>query len=271
MVCLAIYVPGPVAASRLRELGARVVFVEPPAGDPLARWSPDWYDALRGRERVLRLDLKRRRARSTFERVLGTADLLLTAIRPAALDRLGLGWEALHARHPRLVHVAITGYAGLLGDMPGHDLTYQASAGLTTPPQLPATLLADLAGAERAVSAALALLLARDRGHGVARAEISLADAASEFATPLRHRLTSPGAVLGGGHPGYGYYRARDGWLAVGALEPHLWAALLEALTLAADADRPAVAEAFRGESVDHWQRWAVRLGLPVVGAGPKL
>ncbi len=270
VLCLAIYVPGPVAAARLRELGARVTFVEPPVGDQLAHWSPSWYAALRARSRTVRLDLKQPRPRSAFERLLAAADVLLTPLRPAALDRLGLGWESLHARHPQLLHVAITGYAGRAGDVPGHDLTYQASVGLTRPPHLPATLLADLAGAERAVSAALALLLARERAHGVGRAEVALADVASDFAAPLRYGLTAPGAILGGGHPGYGFYRARDGWLAVGALEPHLWSALLTALGLAASAGQHEVEAAFLAEPVAHWEQRAATLGLPVVRADAK-
>ena len=265
VVCHAVYVPAPVAASRLQALGARITRVEPPAGDPLAQWSPDWYAALRAGQRLLRLDIKATRQRATFDHLLARADLLLTALRPAALERLGLTWEELHRRFPSLSHVAITGYAAPDGDEPGHDLTYQARAGLATPPHLPRTLFADLAGAERAVSAALALLLARARGGGTGHATVSLAESVDAFAAPLRHGLTGPGAVLGGAHPGYDFYRASDGWLAVAALEPHFWAALLHGLALHEKSGRADVARALATESAAHWVAWARQRGIPVV------
>ena len=82
---------------------------------------------------------------------------------------------------------------------------------------MPRTLLADLAGAERAVSATLALLLDRERGSGAGYAEIALSEAAAFFAEPLRYGITKPGAHLGGGFPGYGLYEAREGWVAIAA------------------------------------------------------
>ena len=107
----------------------------------------------------------------------------MTSSRPAALERLGLGWEALHDAFPLLVHVAIVGHS-TPDDSPGHDLTYTAAHGLVAPPLLPRTLVADLGGAERAVSTALALLVARERTGEAARAEVALADTAAAFAAP---------------------------------------------------------------------------------------
>ena len=265
VVCLAIYVPGPVAAGRLARLGADVVKVEPIGGDPLAGWCPAWYAELTAPFEVRRLDLKTPTDRAAFVALLDDADVLLTAIRPGALDRLGLGWESLRARHPRLSHVAIVGHASPDGEIAGHDLTYLAAAGLIAPPQLPRTLLADLAGAERAVSAALALLLARERGAGTGREEVALADVAESFAAPFRHGITGAGAVLGGGVAGYGLYETRDGWIALAALEPHFWSRVLSELGLAADAGRSELETAFRSGSASHWAGWALERGLPLV------
>src|SRR5581483_9176844 len=136
------------------------------SGDPLRRAAPAWYAELRAGKRVEILDLKAAADRARLDWLLDPADLLLTAGRPRSLARLGLGWDVLHARFPRLCHVAIVGLPSPEADLPGHDLTYQASAGLLDPAgtgSLPRTLVADLGGAERAVSAALALLLARER------------------------------------------------------------------------------------------------------------
>jgi crotonobetainyl-CoA:carnitine CoA-transferase CaiB-like acyl-CoA transferase len=85
------------------------------------------------------------------------------------------------------------GYPAPRQDVPGHDLTYQAEAGLIAPPSLPLTRVADLAGAQRTVVAALALLMARDRGDGAQDAEISLAASARLFAEPLmRDQIADP-------------------------------------------------------------------------------
>ncbi|PZN01165.1 MAG: carnitine dehydratase [Bacillota bacterium] len=230
VVNLALNVPGPVAAARLQALGATVVKVEPPGGDPLAAVAPAWYAQLTAGQEVRTLDLKTPRGREALERLLADADLLLTAQRPAALARLGLAPAEVGRRFPRLAYVAIVGYPPPRQDEPGHDLTYLAEAGLLEPPVLPRTLMADLAGAERAVSAALALLLGRERGHAARYAEVPLAEAAADWAAPLRHGLTAPGGVLGGGLPLYRCYPAQDGWVALAALEPHFARRLLEAL-----------------------------------------
>jgi crotonobetainyl-CoA:carnitine CoA-transferase CaiB-like acyl-CoA transferase len=264
VLTLAINLPGPLAVAQLRRLGAAVVKVEPPGGDPLALGAPRWYQQLTQGQDVLTLDLKDEEGRRQLEPWLGRSDLLVTATRPAALKRLGLDWEALRGRHPRLCQVAIVGHPPPHEDVPGHDLTYQARAGLVQPPQLPRTCLADLAGAQQAVSAALALLLARERGQGAGYALVSLAEVAEEFAAPWRHGLTAAAGVLGGACPGYNLYPARDGWVAVGALEPHFWERLTRELGLAAP-DRARLERAFRGRSAEEWEAWAAERSLPLL------
>ncbi len=166
VVSLAVNLPGPVAAARLRDLGAAVVKIEPLDGDPLARGCAPWYEALHQNVSIARLDLKETGGRARLDEFLDKSDLLLTSSRPAALERLGLGWDALQGQFPRLCHVAIVGHGHPDENKPGHDLTYQASLGLVDPPKMPRALLADLGGAEEAVTAAISLLLARERGHG---------------------------------------------------------------------------------------------------------
>ncbi|MEW6637386.1 MAG: CoA transferase [Actinomycetota bacterium] len=264
IVTLAVNAPGPVAATRLRELGAAVTKVEPPAGDPLAGLSPSWYARLAAGQTVMRLDLKDGPDRARLDELLSGADLLLTSNRPAALGRLGLSWAALHARFPRLCHVAIVGHPPPREDEPGHDLTYLAEHGMLSPPQMPRTLLADLAGAEKAVSAALGLLLARERGRGAGYAEVALSEAAAHLAEPLRHGLTREGGPLGGGMPGYGLYRASDGWIAVAALEPRFLRGLLEELEIE-EVDRETLGKKFARHTAGYWERWAAERDLPVV------
>jgi crotonobetainyl-CoA:carnitine CoA-transferase CaiB-like acyl-CoA transferase len=177
---------------------------------------------------------------------------------------LNLDWPTLHALYPRLSQVAIVGYADGRADVPGHDLTYQARCGLVSPPQLPRSFIADLAGAEQAVSAALALLLARAR-HGVpGYAQVALAQAAESFAKPLTYGLTVPGGVLGGGLPCYNFYRAREGWVAVAALEPHFRERLQRELNLNPELPE-ALSQTFLRRSAQEWEDWAVQHDLPIV------
>lgn len=267
VVTLAVNVPGPAAAARLREFGAAVTKVEPSGGDPLARFAPAWYESLASGQEVKPLDLKDAVSREELGALLAEADLLLTSSRPVSLKRLGLSWGEIHGTYPRLSQVAIVGHPSPRQDEPGHDLTYLAGRGLLSPPDLPRTLLADLAGAERAASAALGLLLGRERGLGAGYAEVALSEAAAPFARPLVHGLTAPGGVLGGGLPGYALYQASDGWIAVAALEEHFLRKLLSELGLE-EANRDGFEAAFREHPAAWWERWAEERGLPISAVG---
>ena len=133
---------------------------------------------------MLRLDLKSEDGRAKLDELLTQADLLLASFRPSAMQRLGLDWESLHARHPRLCFVGIIGYPAPFEERTGHDLTYQCDLGLLRPPQMPPTLFIDLAGAERAVSMALALLNRAARRSQAGCAWVSLHECARELAAP---------------------------------------------------------------------------------------
>jgi crotonobetainyl-CoA:carnitine CoA-transferase CaiB-like acyl-CoA transferase len=264
IVSLALNVPGPVAAARLTKLGADVTKVEPPSGDATKTVVPAWYESLCKGQTVLRLDLKTPDGRAKLYELLAGADLLLSSFRPSALQRLGLDWESLHARHPKLCFVGIVGYLAPLQERTGHDLTYQCDLGLLRPPQMPPSLFIDLAGAERAVSMALALLNRAARSGEACCAWVSLHECARDLAQPLKAGLTSSNGVLGGGYPLYGFYRANDGWIAVAALEPHFAKRLLAELGLE-KADRTALERIFHQRRAASWEKWAAELDLPLV------
>jgi alpha-methylacyl-CoA racemase len=277
IVDITVNVPGPVAGARLRDLGARVTKIEPPAGDPLCRQAPGWYEDLCAGKRVETLDLKADDGRARMGELLDDADLLLTSSRPRSLDRLGLGWETLQSRYPRLCQVAIVGYPTPYTELPGHDLNYQASAGLLDlnrvrdrSPALPRSLIADLGGAERAVSAALGLLLAREWTGEAGYAEVSLAEAALAFAAPYHHGLTTHGGLLGGGYPPYNLYATADGWITLAALEPQFWARFVQAVERPDLADPsaagvPAAVEALFRTRTTAWLDLARAHDLPLV------
>jgi crotonobetainyl-CoA:carnitine CoA-transferase CaiB-like acyl-CoA transferase len=264
IVSLALNAPGPVAAARLAKLGADVTKIEPPSGDATKSAAPAWYESLCQGQIVLRLDLKSPEGRAELEDLLATADLLLASFRPSALQRLELDWESLHARHPRLSFVAIVGYLAPHQERTGHDLTYQSDFGLLRPPQMPPTLFIDLAGAERAVSMALALLNRAARSGQAGCAWVSLHECAQDLAAPLKAGLTTSNGLLGGAYPLYGFYRANDGWIAIAALEPHFAERLLSELGLE-KADRVALERIFRQRKAASWEKWAAELDLPLV------
>jgi alpha-methylacyl-CoA racemase len=251
------------AAARLAELGASVTKVEPPGGDPSEAIAASLYRRLTEGQTVVRLDLKAPAGQTAMSDLLGGADVLLTSSRPSALARMGLERGELLARHPRLVHVAMVGHAAPHQELAGHDLTYVARHGLLSPPALPKTLLADLGGAERTATAAVALLLGRERGGEDRYAEVALADSAAFFATVWAHGVTAASGPLGGGDPFYGVYESADGWVALAALEPHFRTRVADELGLPARS-AAALTAAFRERSSSDWERWADARDLPL-------
>ena len=255
MVSIAQNLPGPLALARLAAEGATAIKVEPPDGDPMAAFSASWYDELHQGVRVRRLDLKSVAGRAALARLLARADLLLASQRPAALARLGLDCATMARAYPNTRWLNIVGDASD-PERPGHDLTYQAAAGLVGR-DLPRTLLADLFGAERAVIAALLLLGQPAPAH----AQVGLKDALDSAAMPARLQLTAPHGPLGGALPTYGVYDTRRGRVAVAALEPHFRKRLYDALGLP---DGHALGQVMLTKTAVQWERWAERLDLPL-------
>jgi len=268
VVTLALNLPGPACVRRLADLGASVIKIESPSGDPLRLYARDYHRELHEGIPIHHLDLKSDAGQAALSALLEEAQLLVTAQRPAALARLGLDFANIRRLWPHLSQVAIVGHAAPFEDRAGHDLTYLAEAGLLQPPALPATLMADLLGAERAVSAALCVLRAAQKSGQGEYSQVALADAATVLAAPARHGLTRPDGLLGGAHAGYRLYRTADGWLALAALEPHFLQRLVTTLNLpGADAD--SLAAAFIMRTGKHWQEWALREDIPLTVLPP--
>lgn len=261
VVSLAANLPGPAAAQKLCSMGAEVVKVEALSGDPMESYHAGWYRDMLAGQTLVKLDLKSDQGRGELDRLLTSSDLLISASRPAAMERLGLGWATLHQKYPRLCHVAIIGFPPPRENEAGHDLTYQASLGLLTPPYMPRTLLADMAGAEMTVSSVLALLLDRERNGGSGYTEVALSEAAASLAVPLSYGSTAPGANLGGGIPEYNIYQSADGWVAVAALEHHFKKRLEDSLNISTMDEYRA---AFALQSSTYWQEWGQKMDVPI-------
>lgn len=263
IVTIALNLPGPVAVRRLAAFGASAVKVEPPEGDPLRIYAVDYYRELHEDITVHHLDLKSDAGQVQLSAALEEADLLVTSQRPAALERLGLSSANVRRLWPHLCQLSIVGHPAPNENRSGHDLTYLAEAGLVRAPLLPPTLMADLLGAERAVSAAFALLRTRDLSGRGAHMQVALEDAAQALSGPLRHGLTREGGILGGAHPGYKVYRVRDGWIALAALEPHFLARVVAALGVQ-EAGAAAFAERFAQRTREEWRSWAEEHDVPL-------
>jgi crotonobetainyl-CoA:carnitine CoA-transferase CaiB-like acyl-CoA transferase len=231
------YLPGAFASRELLELGARVVCVEPPGGDPLRSTAPAWDAALRAGKESLEVDLKQDPAPAL--ELLGEADVVLESFRPGVASRLGIGPDAVPER---TVYCSITGF-GLGGrheQRAGHDLNYLGWAGVLwdTAPTSPPVQIADFAaGALGAVTKILAALLERDRTGKGAHVVVSMTQGSHRL---VAHRLggeTVP-RMLTGGLACYRIYETSDGrHLTVGALEPVFFRRLTELL------GRPELAE----------------------------
>ena len=214
------YLPGAYASRELRRLGARVVRVEPPAGDPMRPTATAWDTALRAGSESVVCDLP---AEARFAQLLcARADVVLEGFRPGVAERLGVGSENVPES---CVYCSITGFGHESGHVlrAGHDVNYLGWAGALedTAPGLPPIQIADLAaGALGAVTQVLAALLERERTGRGARLVVSMTHRSHDL---VAHRLGGEPIprMLTGALACYRLYRTADGrQLTVGALEP---------------------------------------------------
>jgi alpha-methylacyl-CoA racemase len=224
------YLPGAFASRELLELGARVVCIEPPGGDPMRSTAPAWDAALRAGKESLEVDLKRDPAPAL--ELMREADVVLEAFRPGVASRLGIGPE--HAQQ-RTVYCSITGFGvgGRHEQRAGHDLNYLGWAGALsdTAPGLPPVQIADFAaGALGAVTKILAALLERERTGRGSHVSVSMTHGSHRL---VAHRLGGEPVprMLTGGLAYYRIYETADGrHLTVAALEPIFFRRLTELL-----------------------------------------
>jgi len=257
------YLPGAFASRELLELGARVVCVEPPGGDPMRSTAPAWDAALREGKESLEVDLKGDAAPAL--ELVREADVVLESFRPGVASRLGIGPE--HAPD-RTVYCSLTGFGvgGHHEQRAGHDLNYLGWAGVLwdTAPALPPVQVADFAaGALGAVTKILTALLERERTGEGSRVVVSLTHGSHRL---VAHRLEGEPVprMLTGGLACYRIYETTDGrHLTVAALEAAFFRRLTELLgrpDLAErqyDSDQETLASElaaiFRGRTLAEW------------------
>ncbi|MGH2729439.1 MAG: CaiB/BaiF CoA transferase family protein [Actinomycetota bacterium] len=246
--------PGGYATLLMADMGADVVKIEEPGKGDYIRWTPpivgefsSAHIALNRNKRSVSLNLKSERGRELFLNLAERFDVVIESFRPGVMDRLGVGWDVLKERNPRLIYAAITGYGqeGPRSQAAGHDVNYIGYAGALSiigeegrRPVIPGVQMGDLAGG--GMAAAIAILAALHKRSATGRGsfcDVSMMDGvvswlsihAAEFVAtgrlPERERMH-----LSGAYPCYRVYPAYDGWISVGALEPQFWAELCNAI-----------------------------------------
>jgi crotonobetainyl-CoA:carnitine CoA-transferase CaiB-like acyl-CoA transferase len=248
------YLPGPFASRELLRLGARVVKIEPPDGDPMRAAAPAWYRALNAGKEIVAWDAGTEPAPP----VLLEADIVLEGFRPGVWERLGVELPE------RTILCSITGFGadGAHALQAGHDLNYLGYAGVLAEnaPEMPPVQIADLAaGGQGAVIDVLAALVDRERTGRGARLVVSMTHGSHRF---VSHRVGGDPVprLLTGGVACYRIYETADGrHLTVGALEPKFWQRLCELLerpdfaARAFEPDIPELADLFRTRSLRDW------------------
>jgi alpha-methylacyl-CoA racemase len=244
--------PGPFAGMLLGDLGADVVRVDRPGGQPLA--VDPALDVTNRNKRSVLLDLKSPAGTAALLDLAARADLLVEGWRPGVAERLGIGPDACLARNPRLVYGRMTGWGqhGPLAHTAGHDIDYIATTGTLGlvgpaggPPGIPANLLGDFAGGSLYLVVGLLAALHHARTTGTGQVvDAAIVDGAAHLGALLWGMLAAGSwqdragvNLLDGGAPFYGTYRTADGGhMAVGALEPAFYAEFASRLGLGPDA-----------------------------------
>jgi crotonobetainyl-CoA:carnitine CoA-transferase CaiB-like acyl-CoA transferase len=239
------YIAGSYAAAMLADLGADVVKVESPTGDPF-RELPGFFAWNRGKRSVA-VDLKTAEGRAVVEALAARADVAIENMRPGVADRLGVGWQRLSALNPRLIYCSVTGFGttGPYVDRPAFDPLLQAMSGamvvqgLGGPPQYLRIAVTDYYAASLAAQAVLAALFARERTGRGQRVETSLLHAA--MALQSGNFVEYAGKpVMFRDNPTYRLYQAGDGqWFFLACGNQSFWVKLTKVLGLEALADDP--------------------------------
>jgi len=283
VVDFSMFVPGPFSTAILADLGADVIKVEPPRGDPGRSYVPVQFETENRNKRSVVVNLKDPQAADIVARLAAHTQVVIEGFRPGVAKRLGIDYETLRRHNARLLYCSISGYGqtGPWRERPGHDVNYVAAAGgLAFPgqwrkaPARSSLPIADMAGG---AFAAIAVLAALHEGKG-AYLDLSLFEAAF-FLCAMRHGLdreVDPRAHL---FPVNDVFETADGKrLTLGILEEHFWQNFVQVVPeladerFASDAKRRAngdtlsasLAAVLRRKTAAEWQRLLEEHDVPV-------
>jgi alpha-methylacyl-CoA racemase len=241
--------PGPFAGLIMADMGAHVIRVDRPGGAAIFP-GPPTLDVLNRGKRSVCLDLKNPAAVEVLLTLAARSDILIEGHRPGVAERMGFGPESCRAANPALVYGRMTGWGqdGPMADRAGHDISYIALTGALHaigpaggPPQIPLNLVGDFGGGGTYLVMGVLAALLEARSTGVGRTvDAAIVDGAAHLLAGI-HGLMNTGTwqdepgvnMLDGGAPYYAIYETEDGrHMAVGAIEPPFYRALLEVLEL---------------------------------------
>ena len=295
--------PGPFCTQLLCNLGAEVIKIEDPKlGDYMRSVPPIVHDVSypflmvnRGK-RSLSVDLKTPEGQEIVHKLARGSDVVVEQFRPGVMARLRVAYDDLAMMIPRLVYCSFSGYGqtGPYKDLPGHDINFQALAGIlgvTTgredkAPAIPGVPIADLASGFNAALAILAALRVRDRTGRGEFIDVSIYDTAVALMVLGLARFLATGeepvageTLLTGSFPFYSLYETKDGrWLSVATVEPKFWSRMCELIGAPDLAEKQfkdgaerfqvaqALADKFRGRTLAEWEAMLAKENLPITG-----
>ena len=254
---------GPMVGTALGEFGAEVIKVEPPgAGDPMRTWGHRrdgiglaWKSVSRNK-RCVTCDLRQPDGQELFHRLLDHSDVLVVGNRPSALVRWGIDWDSVHAAHPPIVMLHITGYGrgGPKADRPGYGTLAEAMSGFAHvvgqpdgPPTLPPFMLADGVASLAATYAVMMALYHRDVHGGEGQlVDVNLVEPLARLIETSTLAYDQLGIVprrvgnrLDASAPRNAYRTADDQWLAISSASPSIAVRVFRAIDRADLADDP--------------------------------
>jgi formyl-CoA transferase/CoA:oxalate CoA-transferase len=295
---------GPYCTMQLADMGARVIKIERPgAGDDTRAWGPPFVEgesayflSINRNKESVTLNFKHPEGRRLLDALIARADVLVENFRPGTLDEMGLGYDAVHARHPRLVYTSISGFGhtGPLRERAGYDAVLQGEAGImsvTGPADgqgyKVGVAIADLASGLFAAQGTLLALYERERTGQGQHVDIAMLDSVAALLTyqaGIYFTTGAPPQRLGNAHPTvapYETFRAADGDIVLAAGNDDLWRRFCRVASLDAYAAdprfarnsdrvrnygvlRPIVAEVFQQRTRAEWIALFNEAGIPV-------
>lgn len=284
---------GPLCSALLGDLGAEVIKIESPDGDdyraigPFARGESGLFSAMNRNKRSVVIDLKTADGQMLAQSLCAQADVVVENFRPGVADRLGIGYETLSARHPKLVYASVSGFGqtGPESHRPAYDIILQALCGLMDAtgapdgePTLVGDSVSDVVSGIFASWGVLAALVARDRTGKGTHVDVSMFDATLSLTATLVARYATTGVTqqrVGNRHPSsapFGAYRASNGHFVVAVLNSKLFSRLADAIGHPELADDPRFASdasrcAHEAELRARIEQWAAMRSVAEVNA----
>ena len=291
---------GPYCTMLLGDMGARVIKIEQPGkGDDTRAWGPPFLDcesayflSINRNKESVTLDFKHPEGRAILDRLIERSDVLVENFRPGTLAKMGLDYQSLAAKHPRLVYTSISGFGqtGPRRREPGYDAVIQAEGGLMSitgaadgPPYRLGVAIADIVSGMFAAYGVVTALFARERTGRGQMVDVAMLDAVAALLTYQAGNYFASGDIprrLGNRHPSivpYETFAASDGEFVLAVGNEDLWRRFCEVAGLDLgerfatnrqrvmhyDEVRPLIAEALARHSRQYWIERLTAAGVP--------